>query len=255
MKLKGKVSVITGASGGIGKSTAKRLLDEGSKVVLVARDKKKLKKTLDELDNNNNNNNILSVTSDVAHESEVLNVIEQTISTFDKIDILINCAAIINDPVPFHLMTEDQWTNLMNVNLKGTFQPIKAVIPIMIEQNYGNIINISSLLGIRAIPKVPFSVYGVTKAGIIMLTKSIAVEYGQYNIRCNCVAPSTIRSPILEPYLQDENAKKVLENSFPLKRIGDPEDVTNAILFLASDESKWVTGTIMNIDGGISAKL
>jgi 3-oxoacyl-[acyl-carrier protein] reductase len=143
----------------------------------------------------------------------------------------------------------------MNVNLKGTFQPIKAVIPIMIEQNYGNIINISSLLGIRAIPKVPFSVYGVTKAGIIMLTKSIAVEYGQYNIRCNCVAPSTIRSPILEPYLQDENAKKVLENSFPLKRIGDPEDVTNAILFLASDESKWVTGTIMNIDGGISAKL
>jgi 3-oxoacyl-[acyl-carrier protein] reductase len=88
-----------------------------------------------------------------------------------------------------------------------------------------------------------------------MLTKSIAVEYGQYNIRCNCVAPSTIRSPILEPYLQDENAKKVLENSFPLKRIGDPEDVTNAILFLASDESKWVTGTIMNIDGGISAKL
>nr|MBA3283541.1 SDR family oxidoreductase [Nitrosopumilus sp.] len=184
-----------------------------------------------------------------------LNVIEQTISTFDKIDILINCAAIINDPVPFHLMTEDQWSNLMNVNLKGTFQPIKAVIPIMIEQNYGNIINISSLLGIRAIPKVPFSVYGVTKAGIIMLTKSIAVEYGQYNIRCNCVAPSTIRSPILEPYLQDDNAKKVLENSFPLKRIGEPDDVTNAILFLASDESKWVTGTIMNIDGGISAKL
>jgi 3-oxoacyl-[acyl-carrier protein] reductase len=255
MKLKGKVSIVTGASGGIGKSTAKSLLDEGSKIVLVARDKNKLKRTLDELDNNYDDNNILSITSDVTRESEVLNVLEQTISTFDKIDILINCAAIINDPVPFHLMTEDQWTNLMNVNLKGTFQPIKAVIPIMIEQNYGNIINISSLLGIRAIPKVPFSVYGVTKAGIIMLTKSIAVEYGQYNIRCNCVAPSTIRSPILEPYLQDENAKKVLENSFPLKRIGDPEDVTNAILFLASDDSKWVTGTIMNIDGGISAKL
>src|SRR5919107_3963273 len=252
MKLKGKVTIITGASGGIGKTTSKKLLDEGSKVVIVGRNKNKLKRAVEEL---NDNNNVLSITSDVSHESEVLNVVEQTISTFDKIDILINCAAIINDPVPFHLMTEDQWTNLMNVNLKGTFQPIKAVIPIMIEQNYGNIINISSLLGIRAIPKVPFSVYGVTKAGIIMLTKSIAVEYGQYNIRCNCVAPSTIRSPILEPYLQDENAKKVLENSFPLKRIGDPEDVTNAILFLASDDSKWVTGTIMNIDGGISAKL
>jgi len=192
---------------------------------------------------------------DVSHESEVLSVIEQTLTAFDKIDNLINCAAIINDPTPFHLMTEDQWTNLMNVNLKGTFQPIKAVIPLMIEQKSGNIINISSLLGIRAIPKVPFSVYGVTKAGIIMLTKSIAVEYGQYNIRCNCIAPSTIRSPMMEPYLQDENAKRMLEGSFPLKRIGDPEDVANAILFLASDDSKWITGTVMTLDGGISAKL
>ncbi len=252
MKLNGKVTIITGASGGIGKVTAKKILDEGSKVVLVARDKNKLKKTVEELDNNNN---VLSVRSDVTHESEVLNVIEQTLSAFDKIDILINCAAILNDPVSFHLMSEDQWTNLINVNLKGTFQPIKAVIPLMMEQKSGNIINISSLLGIRAIPKVPFSVYGVTKAGIIMLTKSIAVEYGQYNIRCNCIAPSTIRSPLMEPYLQDESAKKILEGSFPLKRIGDPEDVANAILFLSSDESKWITGTVMNVDGGISAKL
>ena len=201
------------------------------------------------------NDNLIHMAADVSHESEVLSVIEQTLTAFDKIDNLINCAAIINDPTPFHLMTEDQWTNLMNVNLKGTFQPIKAVIPLMIEQKSGNIINISSLLGIRAIPKVPFSVYGVTKAGIIMLTKSIAVEYGQYNIRCNCIAPSTIRSPMMEPYLQDENAKRMLEGSFPLKRIGDPEDVANAILFLASDDSKWITGTVMTLDGGISAKL
>jgi len=193
--------------------------------------------------------------ANISNECEVLSIIKQTLTAFDKIDNLINCAAIINDPTPFHLMTEDQWTNLMNVNLKGTFQPIKAVIPLMIEQKSGNIINISSLLGIRAIPKVPFSVYGVTKAGIIMLTKSIAVEYGQYNIRCNCIAPSTIRSPMMEPYLQDENAKRMLEGSFPLKRIGDPEDVANAILFLASDDSKWITGTVMTLDGGISAKL
>lgn len=253
MKLKGKVVIVTGASGGIGKSTSKKLLDEGCNVILVGRNKNKLKKTVEEL--NHNNNSLLSVAADVTHESEVLNVVEQTLSAFNKIDHLINCAAIINDPIPFHLMTEDQWNNLINVNLKGTFQPIKAVLPIMVEQNSGNIINISSLLGIRAIPKVPFSVYGVTKAGIIMLTKSIAVEYGQYNIRCNCIAPSTIRSPMLEPYLQDENAKKVLEASFPLRKIGDPEDVANAIIFLASEESKWVTGTVITIDGGISAKL
>ena len=252
MKLNGKVTIITGASGGIGKSVAQKILEEGSKVVLVSRNKNKLKKTVEELDKNDN---LIYVAADVSHESEVLSVIEQTLTAFDKIDILINCAAIINDPTPFHLMTEDQWTNLMNVNIKGTFQPIKAVIPLMIEQKSGNIINISSLLGIRAIPKVPFSVYGVTKAGIIMLTKSIAVEYGQYNIRCNCIAPSTIRSPMMEPYLQDENAKRMLEGSFPLKRIGDPEDVANAILFLASDDSKWITGTVMTLDGGISAKL
>jgi 3-oxoacyl-[acyl-carrier protein] reductase len=252
MKLNGKVTIITGASGGIGKSVAQKILEEGSKVVLVSRNKNKLKKTVDEL---GKNDNLIYVAADVSHESEVLSVIEQTLTAFDKIDNLINCAAIINDPTPFHLMTEDQWTNLMNVNLKGTFQPIKAVIPLMIEQKSGNIINISSLLGIRAIPKVPFSVYGVTKAGIIMLTKSIAVEYGQYNIRCNCIAPSTIRSPMMEPYLQDENAKRMLEGSFPLKRIGDPEDVANAILFLASDDSKWITGTVMTVDGGISAKL
>jgi NAD(P)-dependent dehydrogenase (short-subunit alcohol dehydrogenase family) len=252
MKLNGKVTIITGASGGIGKSVAQKVLEEGSKVVLVSRNKNKLKKTVDELDKNDN---LIYVAADVSHESEVLSVIEQTLTAFDKIDNLINCAAIINDPTPFHLMTEDQWTNLMNVNLKGTFQPIKAVIPLMIEQKSGNIINISSLLGIRAIPKVPFSVYGVTKAGIIMLTKSIAVEYGQYNIRCNCIAPSTIRSPMMEPYLQDENAKRMLEGSFPLKRIGDPEDVANAILFLSSDDSKWITGTVMTLDGGISAKL
>jgi NAD(P)-dependent dehydrogenase (short-subunit alcohol dehydrogenase family) len=252
MKLNGKVTIITGASGGIGKSVAQKILEEGSKVVLVSRNKNKLKKTVEELDKNDN---LIYVAADVSHESEVLSIIEQTLTAFDKIDNLINCAAIINDPTPFHLMTEDQWTNLMNVNIKGTFQPIKAVIPLMIEQKSGNIINISSLLGIRAIPKVPFSVYGVTKAGIIMLTKSIAVEYGQYNIRCNCIAPSTIRSPMMEPYLQDENAKRMLEGSFPLKRIGDPEDVANAILFLASDDSKWITGTVMTLDGGISAKL
>jgi 3-oxoacyl-[acyl-carrier protein] reductase len=252
MKLNGKVTIITGASGGIGKSVAQKVLDEGSKVVLVSRNKNKLKKTVEEL---GKNDNLIHVAADVSHESEVLSVIEQTLTAFDKIDNLINCAAIINDPTPFHLMTEDQWTNLINVNLKGTFHPIKAVIPLMIEQKSGNIINISSLLGIRAIPKVPFSVYGVTKAGIIMLTKSIAVEYGQYNIRCNCIAPSTIRSPMMEPYLQDENAKRMLEGSFPLKRIGDPEDVANAILFLASDDSKWITGTVMTLDGGISAKL
>jgi 3-oxoacyl-[acyl-carrier protein] reductase len=110
------------------------------------------------------------------------------------------------------------------------------------------------MMGIRSVPKVPLSIYGVTKAGIIMFTRSIAVEYGANGIRCNCICPSTIKSSMLEPYLQDENAKKMLESSFPLRKLGEPEDIAGAVAYLCSDDAKWVTGMIMTIDGGISAK-
>jgi 3-oxoacyl-[acyl-carrier protein] reductase len=151
-------------------------------------------------------------------------------------------------------MSEDQWTRLINTNLLGTFRMTKSVIPYMIENNSGNIINISSMLGIRSIPNVPLSIYGVTKAGMIQFTKAIAVEYGQFGIRCNCIAPSTIKSPIIDPYLQDENAKKLLESTFPLKKVGEPQDISGAVYYLCSDDSKWVTGIVLMVDGGISAK-
>jgi 3-oxoacyl-[acyl-carrier protein] reductase len=124
----------------------------------------------------------------------------------------------------------------------------------MMKNREGCIINISSILGMRAIPNVPFSVYGVTKAGVIMFTKSIAVEYGQYGIRCNCIAPSTIRSPIVEPYLQDDQARKILEASFPLQNIGEPEDISGAVSYLCSKDARWITGTVITVDGGISAR-
>ena len=151
-------------------------------------------------------------------------------------------------------MTEDQWDDLVATNLFGMFKMTKTVIPVMMKNGGGSIVNISSTLGIRSIPREPLSVYSVTKAGVIMFTRSIAVEYGQYKIRCNCIAPSTIRSSIIEPYLQDEEAKKVLESTFPLRVIGEPEDISGAVAYLCSDDSKWVTGTTMMVDGGLSAK-
>src|SRR5207249_11264180 len=157
-------------------------------------------------------------------------------------------------PVPFHEMTEDQWDHLIETNLAGTLRMTKAVIPVMMKNGGGSIVNISSVLGIRSIPKVPLSVYGATKAGVIMFTKSIAVEYGEYGIRSNCVAPATIRSPMIEPFLQDKQAKKTLESSFPLRTIGGPEDISGAVVYLCSDDAKWVTGTILTVDGGMSAK-
>ena len=249
--IKGKVAIVTGAGGGVGKAISKRLSSEGCKVIMIGRDRSKLQKAAAEI---GNKKNTMTVMADITKEAEVLSAIDQTINSFDRIDILVNNAGTINDPVPFHEMTEDQWDTLVNTNLFGMFRMTKAVIPVMMNNGGGNIINISSVLGIRSIPRVPLSVYAVTKAGAIMFTRSIAVEYGQYKIRCNCIAPSTIRSSIIEPYLQDEEAKKVLESTFPLHVIGEPEDISGAVAYLCSDDSKWVTGTTMMIDGGQSAK-
>jgi 3-oxoacyl-[acyl-carrier protein] reductase len=249
--LKGKVAIVTGAGGGVGRSISKRLSAEGCKVVLIGRNRDKLTKVAAEI---GDKKNVLSVAADITKEAEVLLALEQTISAFDNVDILVNNAGMITDPVPFHETSEDEWNELMDTNLTGTFRMTKAILPVMMKTSGGSIVNISSVLGIRSIPKVPLSVYGVTKAGIIMFTKSIAVEYGQYGIRSNCLCPSTIRSSIIEPYLQDENAKKILESTFPLRRIGEPDDIAGAAAYLCSDDAKWVTGSIMMIDGGLSAK-
>jgi 3-oxoacyl-[acyl-carrier protein] reductase len=251
MSLKGKVAIVSGAGTGVGKATTKRLFLEGSKVVLIGRDRSRLTKVISEL---NGKKNLLAVKADITKEADVINVIEETISAFDTVDILVNNAGILNDPTPFHKMTDEQWMSLINTNLIGTFRTTKAVLPIMMEKKRGSIVNISSLQGIRSILNVPFSVYGVTKAGVIMFTRTIAVEYGEYGIRCNCVAPSTIRSPMIEPYLQDKQAKKTLESTFPLRSIGDPEDISGAVSYLCSDDAKWITGTVLTVDGGMSAK-
>jgi 3-oxoacyl-[acyl-carrier protein] reductase len=206
------------------------------------------------ISDSDNANNLLAVSADITKEAEVLNVIEQTISSFDTIDILVNNAGVLNDPIPFHMMSKEQWDNLISTNLIGTFQMTKAVLPLLMEKKVGNIVNISSLLGIRAIQNVPLSIYGTTKAGIIMFTKSIAVEYGPYGIRCNCIVPSTIRSPMIEPYLQDEKSKELLESSFPLRRIGNTSDISGAVVYLCSDDANWITGITLTIDGGYSAK-
>lgn len=250
--MKGKVAIVTGAGGGVGRATVRRLSADGCRVVLVGRHRDKLTRVISDI--KGDKNNFLPAVADIAKEAEVLSVIEQTISSFDKIDILVNNAGIITDPLPFHETTDTHWDDLINTNLIGTFRMTKAVLPFMIKNQGGNIINISSVLGFRAIPKVPLSVYGVTKAGVIMFTKSIAVEYGPHGIHCNCICPSTIRSPMIEPYLQDENAKKILESSFPLRVIGDPEDISGAISYLCSNDAKWITGAVLTIDGGISAR-
>lgn len=251
MKLKNKVAIVTGAAGSVGRDITRSLISEGCQVVINGRNSKRLNALAKDI---NDKNNVLVLPGDITKDGDVWNMLEQITNNYNKIDILINNAGIIDDPKPFHSTSQDEWMKLININIIGTLRMTKAVLPLMIENNDGNIINISSTLGTRAIPGVPLSIYGLTKGGIISFSKHIAVEYGQYGIRCNCIVPSTIRTPFLEPYMRDENAKKTLESSFPLKRIGEPSDISNAILFLCSDNSKWITGTEINVDGGISAK-
>ena len=233
MSLTNKVSIVTGASGGIGEATAKLFANQGANVALVAR----------------NQNNLNRIVSELKKD-----VVEQILRQFDKIDILVNNAAVINDPIPFHTMTDKMIHELVDTNMIGTFRMTRAVLPTMMEQKSGVIVNVASVAGMQAVEKVPLAVYDSTKAGIIMFTRSIALEYGQFNVRVNCVCPGTVRGPFLQPYLEDEKARQVLNSMQPLGRIGEPEDVAQAILYLAAESSSWVTGTILVVDGGITTK-
>jgi 3-oxoacyl-[acyl-carrier protein] reductase len=166
---------------------------------------------------------------------------------------LVNNAAKINDAIHFHEMNDSDIVDLIETNIMGTFRITKAVIPKMLENKSGCIINIGSISSERAIPRVHLAVYSATKAALSMFTKSMAVEYARRNIRCNCLNLGIINAGMIKPYLEDPNARKVLEERLPLNRIGQPNDVSNAAVFLASDEANWITGAILNIDGGKSA--
>ena len=250
MRLKNKVAIITGASSDIGKGIAKRFADEGAKTILIARNLENLEKARKDIGKEESS---ASITCDLTDESQVLQAINQVMDTYGRIDILVNNAGAINDPIHFHEMQSSEIKKILDVNLLGVFHITKAVLSKMTDVNKGSIVNIGSISSQRAIPRVHLAVYSSTKAAISMFTKSIAVEYARKNIRCNCVNPGIINSGMIKPYLDDPQARKILEERLPLARIGEPEDVANAVLYLASDEANWVTGTILNVDGGKTA--
>lgn len=250
MRLNDKVAIITGASSDIGKGIAKRFTDEGAKVILIARNLEGLEKTRKEI---GNEKMTTSISCDLTNESQVMQMVNQIMDAYGKIDILVNNAGAINDPVHFHEMSNSEIKKLIDINLFGVFHITKAVLNKMSDVKKGVIVNIGSISSERAIPRVHLAVYSATKAAITMFTKSIAVEYARKNIRCNCVNPGIINSGMIKPYLDDPQARKVLEERLPLARIGEPVDVANAVLFLASDEANWITGTVLNVDGGKTA--
>ena len=250
MRLKNKVAIVTGASSEIGESIVNRFVEEGAKVVLLGRNLDALEKTRKKVPNQDAT---VSISCDITNEAQVLQTVERIIETYGKIDILINSAGAINDPKHFHEMPDSEISKLIDVNMLGVFKMTKSVIPNMLGNKTGCIINIGSISSERAIPRVHLAVYSATKSAINMFTKSIAVEYARSNIRCNCINPGIINSGMIKPYLEDPKARKVLEDRLPLNRIGEPVDVANAVVYMASDEANWVTGTILNVDGGKTA--
>ena len=250
MRLKDKVSIVTGASSDIGKEIAKRFTEEGAKVILIARDFEKLEKARKEI---GHEELTASMSCDLTDESQVVQTVKQIIDNYGKIDILVNNAGAINDPVHFHEMEDSEIKKLIDINLFGVFHMTKAILAKMSDVKSGAIVNIGSISGERAIPRVHLAAYSSTKAAISMFTKAIAVEYARRHIRCNSVNPGIINSGMIKPYLDDPKARKVIEERIPLVRIGEPLDVANATLFLASDEANWITGTILNVDGGKTA--
>jgi 3-oxoacyl-[acyl-carrier protein] reductase len=252
MRLKDKIAIVTGASSDIGLEISKRFVEEGANVVLLGRDITKLenvRKTIKDYATKT-----VAIPCDITNESQVIQTVNQITDHYGRIDILVNNAGIITDPIHFHEMTDDAMNSLVDTNMFGTFRITKSVIVKMLEnKNGGSIINIGSISAERAIPKVHLTVYCTTKAAINMFTKGLAVEYARRNIRCNCVNPGIVNAGMIKSYLDYPDARKVLEDRQPINRIGEPVDVANAVVYLASDDARWISGIILNVDGGKSA--
>src|SRR5437879_4012459 len=246
MKLAGKVAIITGGSRGIGKETARLFVQEGANVTITAKDPKKLQDTAKEI-------NVFSVSGDIRNESDVQNVVKKTLEKFGRIDILVNNAGIFPEVKPLHKISEKEWNEVIDVNLTGQFRFTKAVIPHM-EKNGGCIINVSSDAGLKAFENFEADAYTASKGALVLLTKSWAIEYAKYKIRVNCVCPGIVETDMTRPYLGTQSEREMAASEHPIGRIGTPDDVAQAILYFASEDSSWITGAILPIDGGAAAK-
>jgi 3-oxoacyl-[acyl-carrier protein] reductase len=244
LRLTGKVALVTGAAQGIGRAIALLLARNGADIVVSDINLEKAEETAKEI--RAIAPKALALKVDVSNLSDVERMVEGILEKLAKIDILVNNAGITRDKLILR-MTEEDWDAVLSVNLKGTFNCTKAVIRHMAKQRSGKIVNIASVVG--EMGNAGQANYSASKAGVIGLTKTIAREYAQRGINVNAIAPGYIETPMTEAL--PEKAKEELKKLIPMERLGKPEDVAEAALFLVSEEASYITGQVLNVNGGI----
>lgn len=243
-KLKDKVAIITGGAQGIGRAIAEKFADEGAKIIIVDVMEETAKKTADEI--SKKNVETLSLKVDVSSSQETEQMVKKTVEKFGKIDIMINNAGITRDNLLIR-MSDDEWDKVISINLKGVFNCSKAAAKIMMKQRAGKIVNIASVVGLMG--NAGQANYSASKGGVIALTKTMARELASRNINVNAVAPGFIKTAMTEK-LSDEQKKK-LTDLIPLARLGEAQDVANIVAFLCTDESSYITGEVISVNGGM----
>jgi 3-oxoacyl-[acyl-carrier protein] reductase len=244
MRLKDNVAIVTGSGRGIGREIALAFAKEGAKVVVNSRSENAYNVRSEVLDMGAES---IAIRADVSSRAQVENMAQETLARFGRIDILVNNAAIYTD-ISLSKMEEKDWDSVLDINLKGTFNCIKASLPAMVKQRYGKIINIVSVLG-TILGGAKRTHYSASKAGVLGLTKAAAVELGPYGINVNAIAVGGVETPGMQTF-QDQ-----LEQSkawFPLRRVGQPADIAGCAVFLASEEAGYITGQSLVADGGWS---
>ena len=245
MRLKGQVTIITGCAQGIGKSIAETFAKEGANIVVSDINIELAQKTADEL-KSVYGVETLAVAGNVSKLEECENLVAKALEKFQKIDILINNAGITKDNLVLR-MSEMEWDAVIAVNLKGVFNCTKAVTKQMFKQRAGRIINITSVVGLMG--NAGQANYSASKGGVIALTKTCAREFSSRNVLVNAIAPGFIRTAMTDALTDDVKAK--LSEQIPLKRLGEASDIAKAALFLASEESSYITGHVLSVNGGM----
>jgi len=250
---KGKVAIVTGGSSGIGKEVAKRLAAHGASVIISGRNEPKLYSVASEI--STEPGQVRFFAGDIANPATANALATLAEKEFGGLDILINNAGVFK-PKPFMELTEEEYDWFLNTILKGKFFMAQAAAKAMKKRGGGAIVHTGSLWGLQAVGATPSAAYSAANAGVHALVHNLALELAADKIRINAVAPAVVETPIYSTFLATEDVPKVLPtfNAFhPLGRIGQPGDVASAILFFASDESAWITGTILPVDGGVMA--